>query len=132
MDGPPGMTGIPEMTRKAIRQAHADLGRAVERAENVTRPDGTDGHGHPGIAAANLEGYLGRFTVPLLNELERIEALWWSEHLARQEREGRADRLRLRVILFLVTLVVCALLPSPWGLLVGAVTYIVFVLPAIR
>lgn len=65
---------IPQKTREAIRQAQADLGRAVERAENVTRPDGTDGHGHPGIAAANLEGYLGRFTVPLLDALEDCEA----------------------------------------------------------
>lgn len=62
-------------TRDEVRKAFDDLKAAVARREAVTRPDGTDGQGHPGVEAANLEGYLGRFTIPLLNEVERQEAI---------------------------------------------------------
>lgn len=65
---------IPQSTREAIRKARADLIAAAARRQFVIRADGVDDQGHPGIEAANLEGYLGRFTDSLLTEIERLES----------------------------------------------------------
>jgi hypothetical protein len=66
---------IPETTRKSVRDGAEELRDAIERRSRVTRPDGTDEKGHPGIAAANLAAYLGNYTVPFLDEIERLEAV---------------------------------------------------------
>lgn len=121
------MTSIPTDTRAHIRKAHRDLMLARQHADAVERPDGTDSTGHPGIQAANLEGYLGRFTLPLLDALERAEGELWKAG----ERERRADHLRLRVILFVVFLIPCALMPDPFGLLAASIFYLVVVMRAI-
>lgn len=65
---------ISPATREHIRETHAELREARARADSVERPDGTDETGHPGLRAANLEGYLGRYTLPLLEALEAAEA----------------------------------------------------------
>lgn len=119
---------IDPRTRRVIRDTHRELQEAKHAAEQVTRPDGTDGTGHPGIRAANLEGYLGRYTLPLLNELERAET-----RLARYEaRAAETKSLRWRVLVFMAVVVGAAFLPSPWAILAAVAAYLVFVFPAIR
>lgn len=67
------MSRTDKHSRKAIRTIHAELQEARLAASKVSRPDGTDESGHPGIRAANLEGVLGQYTIPLLDALEAAE-----------------------------------------------------------
>lgn len=82
---------IPQGTREKARRAHRDMLAAIEARQKVTRPDGTDGSGHPGIRAANLEGYLGGFTIQFLNEIERLESELQRNHRRRLRFEWSGD-----------------------------------------
>lgn len=80
--------------RASIRDAHRQMIAARRRADAVTRPDGCDSLGHPGIAAANLGGSLGGRAVALLDSLEAVEAE--RDEAVRERDEARAEAEKLR------------------------------------
>jgi hypothetical protein len=61
-------------TRRKLRETYEEMQEATARAERVTRPDGVDGHGHPGMQALNLSSYLGGFVKALLEDIEELES----------------------------------------------------------
>lgn len=67
-----GMKVSSEVRRK-LRETYAEMQEATARAERVTRPDGVDVGGHPGMQALNLSSYLGGFVQALLDDLEELE-----------------------------------------------------------
>ncbi len=58
---------FPDEARAAIRKSAADMKRCDETPAE-------EWGGHKGIFLANQEGFLGGFTLPLLNALEALEA----------------------------------------------------------
>lgn len=60
-------------TRRKLRETYEEMQGATARADKVTRRDGTDGHGHPGMQALNLSSYLGGFVLALLDDIEELE-----------------------------------------------------------
>lgn len=60
-------------TRRKLRETYEEMQGATARADKVTRRDGTDGLGHPGMQALNLSSYLGGFVKALLDDIEELE-----------------------------------------------------------
>lgn len=70
------MAEVTQAARESIRKAHAAMVAASERAQAARDRGETVGNVQAAgsLMAANLEGYLGRFPIPLLNALEEAEA----------------------------------------------------------